>query len=81
MTSWFWRSARPQKVKISGLTCGRGVRAGEARREGREDEDRYNRFDAGLALRRLDSEEAKELLIDALFTARWCPVTTAESRY
>ena len=46
-----------------------------------EDEDRYNRFYAGLALRRLDNEEAKELLIDALFTARWCPVTTTESRY
>ena len=53
----------------------------EALREVMEDEDRYNRFYAGLALRRLDNEEAKELLIDALFTARWCPVTTTESRY
>ena len=53
----------------------------EALREVMEDEDRYNRFYAGLALRRLDNEEAKELLIDALFTARWCSVTTTESRY
>ena len=45
------------------------------------DEDRYNRFYAGLALRHMDSGEAKEVLLDALFTARWCPVTTNDSRY
>ena len=53
----------------------------EALREALEDEDRYNRFYAGLALRRMDSVEAREVLLDALFTARWCPVTTTNNRY
>ena len=46
-----------------------------------EDEDRYNRFHAGTALRRINHINTREVLIDALFTARWCPVTTAESTF
>ena len=53
----------------------------EALGEVMDDEDRYNRFYAGLALRRMDSEEARELLLDALFTARWCPLTTGDTLY
>ena len=53
----------------------------EALSEVLEDEDRYNRFYAGLALRRMDNEAAREVLLDALFTARWCPVPTPESQY
>ncbi len=45
------------------------------------DEDRYNRFYAHLALSRLDHEAAREALLDTLFTARWCPLTTNEDRY
>jgi len=46
-----------------------------------EDEDRYNRFHAGTALRRINHTNTREVLLDALFTARWCPVTTAESTF
>ncbi len=46
-----------------------------------EDEDRYNRFYAGLALRRLDDPQAQEALMDVLFAARWCPVTSKENPY
>lgn len=45
------------------------------------DEDRYNRFYAHLALSRMDDQTARDALIDALFTARWCPITTSEDRY
>ncbi|MFT5376677.1 MAG: hypothetical protein ACI906_003515 [Candidatus Latescibacterota bacterium] len=45
------------------------------------DSDRYNRFYAQLALSRMDDETAREALLDALFTARWCPLTTSEDRY
>ncbi len=45
------------------------------------DEDRYNRFYAHLALSRLDHVQARDVLLDALFTARWCPLTSNESRY
>ena len=45
------------------------------------DTDRYNRFYAQLALSRMDHEAAREALLDALFTARWCPLTTSEDRY
>ncbi|MEE3260127.1 MAG: HEAT repeat domain-containing protein [Candidatus Latescibacterota bacterium] len=45
------------------------------------DEDRYNRFHAGMALRRIDHPNTREALLDALFTARWCPVTTAENMF
>ena len=45
------------------------------------DEDRYNRFYAHLALSRMDDERAQATLLDALFTARWCPLTTSEDQY
>ncbi len=45
------------------------------------DEDRYNRFYAHLALSRMNDETARSALLDALFTARWCPLTTSEDRY
>jgi hypothetical protein len=45
------------------------------------DENRYNRFYAALALRRIDSEEARDALLDELFTARWCPITTKDDRF
>ena len=45
------------------------------------DENRYNRFYAGLALRRIGTPRARKALIDELFTARWCPVTTADDLY
>lgn len=46
-----------------------------------EDEDRYVRYFAGVALRRLATPESQRVLLDALFTARWCPVTTPENMY
>jgi len=52
-----------------------------ALREVFADEDRYNRFYAYLALSRMDHERAREILLDALFTSRWCPLTNSEDRY
>ncbi len=46
-----------------------------------EDEDRYVRYFAAVALRRLSTPEAHQALMEALFTARWCPVTNAENMY
>ena len=46
-----------------------------------QDENRYVRFHAGLALRRIGSPAAERALFDDLLTARWCPLTTAESPY
>ena len=46
-----------------------------------EDENRYNRFYAANALRRIDTYAAREALVNALFTARWCPITTRENQY
>lgn len=45
------------------------------------DEDRYVRYFAGVALRRLGTPAAQAALLDHLFTARWCPLTTKESMY
>ncbi|MCY3759780.1 MAG: HEAT repeat domain-containing protein [Gemmatimonadetes bacterium] len=45
------------------------------------DENRYVRFHAGLALRRIGSPAAERALFEDLLTARWCPLTTAESPY
>ena len=42
-----------------------------------EDRDRYNRFYALVALRRLRDPVATEALMDALFAARLDPVTIA----
>lgn len=46
-----------------------------------DDENRYNRFYATLALRRIGTLEAQEVLLDQLFTARWCPITTKNNTY
>ena len=45
------------------------------------DENRYNRFYAALALSRLPIDCARDLLMDELFTARWCPITTKDDLY
>ena len=45
------------------------------------DEDRYNRYYAALALRRMRTPEANEVLLDSLFTSRWCPITDANNKY
>lgn len=46
-----------------------------------DDENRYNRFYAALALSRIDLAAARERLMGDLFTARWCPITTKDDRY
>jgi len=46
-----------------------------------EDEDRYVRYFAGAALRRMATPQSQRALLDALFTARWCPVTNPENMY
>ena len=46
-----------------------------------EDENRYTRFFAATALQRIATPAAHSALQDALFTARWCPATTAETPY
>ena len=45
-----------------------------------EDRDRYNRFYALVALRRLRDPVATEALMDALFAARLDPVTITGNR-
>jgi hypothetical protein len=45
------------------------------------DEDRYNRFYAELALRRMPLPAAHEIVLDWLFTSRWCSLTTRASLY
>ena len=45
------------------------------------DADRYNRFHAGMALSRIDHAKTRETLLHALFTARWCPITTSENTF
>ena len=45
------------------------------------DENRYNRFYATLALRRIGTPDAQDLLLDDLFTSRWCPITTKDDRF
>lgn len=46
-----------------------------------QDENRYNRFYGEFALRRIGTVEANDLLLNALFTSRWCPITTKDDRY
>jgi HEAT repeat protein len=46
-----------------------------------EDEDRYNRHYATMALSRIPGEAAHDTLMDFLLSSRWCPLTTTESRY
>ena len=46
-----------------------------------EDENRYNRFYGGLALRRIGTRSAGEALLDSLFESRWCPLTNKDDMY
>ena len=41
-----------------------------------EDEDRYVRFHAALALKQIQTPEAQDVLFNHLFTSRWCALTT-----
>jgi HEAT repeat protein len=45
------------------------------------DENRYVRGDAVHALRRLNTQTAKDILIDYLTRSRWCPLTSNESTH
>jgi hypothetical protein len=47
------------------------------------DDNRYNRFYAAEALRNVApvAPEAQQVLLDYLFTSRWCPLTDSEDRY
>ncbi len=44
-------------------------------------DNRYVSGKAAQTLKRINSPEAQDLLMDHLFTARWCPETSAASRY
>jgi HEAT repeat protein len=46
-----------------------------------EDENRYNRFYAAYALRKIGTPQAQTVLLDNLFNARWCPITTKDDRF
>ena len=46
-----------------------------------EDEDRYVRFHAALALKQIQTPEAQEALFNYLFTSRWCALTTNETPF
>ena len=46
-----------------------------------DDENRYNRFYAANALKGIGTPRANATLLDTLFTARWCPMTTPESTF
>ena len=45
------------------------------------DESRYVRFNAGVALKRIDTDAAIEALYEELLTSRWCPITTDDSPF
>ena len=45
------------------------------------DENRYNRFYGGLALRKIGSPRALQALLDSLFEARWCPLTSPKDTF
>ena len=46
-----------------------------------EDEDRYVRFHAALALKQINTSEAQDALFNHLFTSRWCALTTRGTPY
>ena len=46
-----------------------------------EDENRYVRFNAALALKQIDTPEAREVLYNHLFSTRWCALTTRETPF
>ena len=41
-----------------------------------EDEDRYVRFHAAVALKQIQTQAAQNALFNHLFTSRWCALTT-----
>ncbi|MCE2403082.1 HEAT repeat domain-containing protein [Candidatus Poribacteria bacterium] len=46
-----------------------------------EDENRYVRFHAALALKHIDTPEAREVLFNHLLSTRWCALTTRDTPY
>ena len=46
-----------------------------------EDEDRYVRFHAALALKQIQTPEAQNALFNYLFTSRWCALTTSDTPF
>ena len=46
-----------------------------------EDEDRYVRFHAALALKEIKTPEAQNALFNHLFASRWCALTTNSAPY
>jgi hypothetical protein len=46
-----------------------------------EDEDRYVRFHAALALKQIQTPEAQNALFNCLFTSRWCALTTSDTPF
>ncbi|MEE3259569.1 MAG: HEAT repeat domain-containing protein [Candidatus Latescibacterota bacterium] len=46
-----------------------------------DSDNRYVSAKAAQTLKRINTPEAQEALLDHLFTARWCPLTSAASRY
>ena len=46
-----------------------------------EDENRYVRFHAAVALKQIKTPEAQEALFNYLFSSRWCALTTNETPY
>ena len=46
-----------------------------------EDENRYVRFHAALALKQINTPEAHEVLFNHLFSTRWCALTTRDTPF
>ena len=46
-----------------------------------EDENRYVRFHAALALKQIQTREAQNALFNHLFASRWCALTTRGTPY
>ena len=46
-----------------------------------EDENRYVRFHAALALKQIQTPESQDALFNHLFTSRWCELTTRGTPY
>ncbi len=46
-----------------------------------EDENRYVRFNAALALKQIDTPEAREVLFSHLFSTRWCALSTRDTPF
>ena len=67
------------------LTLAKSGEAGcialEALHEMLEDENRYNRFYAAHGLKQIDTPDARDILLRALFNSRWCSITTKDDLY